>query len=118
MTETKTPLTDALWPVLAHGVSFASLATAAPAATTTASPAAAIVETAGEQVSYMRPNGEEYVPRVLMVGDTKMQDVTFVRQSIDAGLSVLLYGPPGTGKSALVEACFGDLYTIQGTIET
>jgi MoxR-like ATPase len=53
-----------------------------------------------------------------MVGTTKMQDVTFVRSSVNAGLNVLLYGPPGTGKTALVEAAFGDLYTVQGSIET
>ena len=68
--------------------------------------------------SYIRPNGLEYLPRHLMVGDNKMQDVTLIRQSIEVGLPVLLYGPPGTGKTALVEAAFGDDLTVQGTIET
>ena len=48
-----------------------------------------------------------------------MQDVTLLRESIDAGLTVLLYGEPGCGKTALVEAAFGDdLFTVQGTVET
>jgi MoxR-like ATPase len=60
-----------------------------------------------------------YLPRYLMVGETKMQDVTWLRHAVDAGLPVMLYGEPGCGKTALVEAAFGDdLYTVQGTIET
>jgi nitric oxide reductase NorQ protein len=48
-----------------------------------------------------------------------MQDVSLMRSSLAAGLTVLLYGEPGCGKTALVEAAFGDdLVTVQGTIET
>ena len=121
---TTTPLTDRLWPLLAHGVSFASLATGVtepngdPTVAATAPSAAALTALADEQSAYIRPNGMEYLPRFLMVGESKMQDVTFVRQSVAAGLNVLLYGPPGTGKSALVEAAFGDCLTVQGSIET
>ena len=72
-----------------------------------------------EQKEYLRPNGLVYLPRNLMVSDTKMQDVTLVRESVAAGMTVLLYGDPGCGKTALVEAAFGeDLLTVQGTVET
>lgn len=123
MTETTTtPLTDALWPLLAHGVSFKSLAVdvsengdETAGRSTDSILADALID---EQKVYIRPNGEEYLPRHLMVGETKMQDVTFVRTSVANGLNVLLYGPPGTGKTALVEAAFPDTLTVQGSIET
>jgi len=119
---TTTPLTDALWPLLAHGVSYESLTTVTPTGeptvTTPIAPADAVLAEADEKAVYVRPNGEEYVPRYLMVGATKMQDVTFVRSSVNSGLNVLLYGPPGTGKTALVEAAFPDTITVQGSIET
>lgn len=114
-----TTLTDALWPILSHGVDYSSLGS--PETTTTTAVAESTlsaVDTSTEQKVYVRPNGEEYLPRHLMVGDVKMQDVTFLRNAVEAGLPVLLYGPPGTGKTALTEAAFGDCLTVQGTIET
>lgn len=117
---TTTTLTDLLWPVMAHRRSFDGIATTP---TTSTLPTAAAVATpitvAGEQSVYLRPNGLEYVPRHLMVGDSKTQDVTLIRSAVASDIPVLLFGEPGTGKTALVEAAFSDgLYTVQGTIET
>lgn len=117
---TKT-LTDALWPILAHGVTYSSLTSDTPVAQAASDYDGADATTlalADEKSSYVRPNGLTYLPRHLMVGENKMQDVTFIRSCIASKLPVLLYGPPGTGKTALVEAAFGDCYTVQGTIET
>jgi len=54
-----------------------------------------------------------FIPRVFWNGLT---DVTFLRQSRDGEVYVLLAGPPGTGKSALVEAAFIDEYNAAGMI--
>ena len=122
---TEAPKPDLLglfWSPLAHTAKFSDLTTdtpdpdPAPAAAPTPTPAAPTAESASK---YMRPNGMFYIPRSLMVGEVKKQDVMLVRESIAAGLFVLLYGEPGCGKTALVEAAFGDeLLTVQGTIET
>lgn len=57
-----------------------------------------------------RPNGEVYHPRLLGIH----QDVALLRRMRDAGIFVRLFGPPGTGKTALAEAAFGDVVTING----
>jgi MoxR-like ATPase len=123
MIDTETPdLIGLFWSPLAHTLKFAEVATTAPTAapTATPAPAAPTIVTDGEQKEYVRPNGLIYLPRNLMVGEVKTQDVTLVRNAIAADLTVLLYGEPGCGKTALVEAAFGDdgLVTVQGTVET
>lgn len=52
------------------------------------------------QAGFLRPNGQQYTPRML----AGMQDVAFVRECVTAQENVLLYGPPGTGKTALPES--------------
>lgn len=114
-------LTDTLWPLLSHGVTYSSLTPAtstAPVEAEVEVEEPAVLDTSGEKTRYIRPGGLEYVPRYIMVGDTKMQDVTWLRSAVNAGLPVLLYGPPGTGKTSLVEAAFDTCVTVQGTIET
>jgi MoxR-like ATPase len=61
-----------------------------------------------------RPNGMLYAPRTL----SGMADVTALRQLRAAGVPALLYGPPGTGKTSVVEAAFGDVYTVAGDSDT
>lgn len=68
--------------------------------------------------SYSRPTGESYYSRVVSVGSTKFEDVTFIRTAHEKRMPVLLYGAPGTGKTALVEAALEDVITVQGTAET
>ena len=111
-------LTRTLLPVMTHQVSYADLGTTTSA---TSSTKATITEldTTSEHTEYIRPNGDVYVPRKLTVESQVVQDVTFLREAIDANLPVLFYGEPGCGKTALVEAAFGaDMYTVQGTVET
>lgn len=119
---TKPDLIGLFWSPLAHTVTFADVATAPTPPADPDPPAAPTpTVTADEQKEYTRPNGLIYLPRSLMVSETKMQDVTLLRESIDADLTVLLYGEPGCGKTALVEAAFGgdgELFTVQGTVET
>jgi len=55
-----------------------------------------------------------YAPRTL----SGMADVTALRQLRAAGVPALLYGPPGTGKTSVVEAAFGDVYTVAGDSDT
>lgn len=126
MTTTTTPAPDLIglfWSPLSHAVSFADVVATAPTTAAAADPivpaAPTPTVTSDVQKEYVRPNGLVYLPRNLMVGEVKMQDVTLIRESIDGDLTVLLYGDPGCGKTALVEAAFGeDLYTVQGTVET
>jgi MoxR-like ATPase len=61
-----------------------------------------------------RPNGLIYQPRTL----SGMADVTALRRLRAAGVPALLYGPPGTGKTSVIEAAFGDLYTVAGDGDT
>jgi MoxR-like ATPase len=61
-----------------------------------------------------RPNGTLYQPRTL----SGMADVTALRKLRAAGVPALLYGPPGTGKTSVVEAAFGDLFTVAGDGDT
>src|SRR5699024_6820613 len=61
----------------------------------------------GETVT--RPNGEAYLPRDLG-GHT---DVAALRSFPQAGLFALLEGLPGCGKTALAEASFPDLVSVQ-----
>lgn len=58
----------------------------------------------------IRPNGEEYKPREIM-GHT---DVSLLRELSNKGIFVRLAGPPGAGKTALAEAAFPDLITVNG----
>jgi nitric oxide reductase NorQ protein len=121
-TTAETPdLLGLFWAPLAHSKSFAEVVAAAPPPPTPVISDAPLIPepTSLVQKEYVRPNGAIYLPRHLMVGESKMQDVTLMRESVDAGLPVLLYGEPGCGKTALAEAAFGDdLYTVQGTVET
>lgn len=72
-----------------------------------------------KKATYIRPSGEVYIPRKVKVGKTaEFLDVDIILTSRSAGLPVLLYGPPGTGKTALIEAVFPDLVTVQGSGET
>ena len=63
---------------------------------------------------YIRPNGEEYFARKWGIHD----DVAVLRQAREHSQFILLYGAPGCGKTALVEAAFEKVYTIQGTGDT
>ncbi len=65
-------------------------------------------------LKYFRPNGERYFPR--QVGN--FFDIDVMQRAREARLFVLLYGPPGGGKTALVEAAFPDLVTINGDSDT
>ena len=58
----------------------------------------------------MRPNGEQYRPRQIM-GHT---DVALLRAFREKGMYVRLAGPPGGGKTALAEAAFSNLITVNG----
>jgi hypothetical protein len=57
-----------------------------------------------------RPNGEVYRPREIM-GHT---DVALLRKFKETGIYVRLAGPPGAGKTALAEAAFPGLITVNG----
>lgn len=58
---------------------------------------------------YARPNGENYLVRDF----GGLPDVLVMRALADAGVFVLLHGQPGSGKTALIEAAFPDLVTVQ-----
>jgi nitric oxide reductase NorQ protein len=58
----------------------------------------------------VRPNGEVYRPREIM-GHT---DVSLLRELAKKDIYVRLAGPPGAGKTALAEAAFPDLITVNG----
>jgi len=124
MTDTTINLPDLVglfWSPLAHQATFSDFTTSAATSTDPLLQpvAAAVAPGLVEQKEYLRPNGLVYLPRSLMVDAVKKQDVTLMRESIAAGLTVLLYGEPGCGKTALVEAAFGEeMYTLQGTVET
>lgn len=70
------------------------------------------------QTDFVRPNGEVYKPRAAKVGGSTIRDVDLVMTAYTKRMSCLLYGPPGTGKTALVDAVFPNLVTIQGSGET
>ncbi|MFF0492920.1 AAA family ATPase [Nocardia sp. NPDC004068] len=55
-----------------------------------------------------------YHPRAL----AGLPDVDVLARMRANGVPVLLYGPPGTGKTSLIEAAFGDLFTVQGDSDT
>ena len=61
-----------------------------------------------------RPNGVNYHVRKLGIHD----DVAVLQRARDRGIPVLTYGPPGTGKTAMIEAAFGDIETVQGNGDT
>lgn len=82
----------------------------APKPTVTALPGSL---TAPSQVM-IRPNGQEYHVRKL----GKHDDVAVLIQARERGIPVLTYGPPGTGKTAMIEAAFGEIETIQGNGDT
>lgn len=90
----------------------------ATTATATAAPTAPPVAT-GTRISFTRPNGEAYYPR--MVSDTD-HDVALLRKGRGATLKdnlyILFYGEPGTGKTACAEAAFPDLLTLSGDGDT
>lgn len=72
------------------------------------------VNALGSAEKYLRPNGEEYFARKWGIHD----DVGVLRQAREHSQFILLYGAPGCGKTALVEAAFDAVYTIQGTGDT
>uniref|UniRef100_UPI002795FEAD AAA family ATPase n=2 Tax=unclassified Nocardia TaxID=2637762 RepID=UPI002795FEAD len=76
-------------------------AASAPAATAPAGPV-------------VRPNGQLYHPRAL----AGLPDVEVLARMRASEVPVLVYGPPGTGKTSLMEAAFGDLYTVAGDADT
>ena len=116
----KPDLIGLYWSALSPTVTYAELGnkvTADAPAQPTIAPSQ--VPPVDEPTEYLRPNGLTYLPRKVQVGEVMMQDVTLMRRSLDADLTVLLFGEPGCGKTALVEAAFGDeLLTVQGTVET
>lgn len=57
----------------------------------------------------VRPNGEPYLPRDL----GGHHDVAVLRRLAGAGIFVLLAGEPGAGKTALAEAAFPGLVSVQ-----
>jgi len=59
--------------------------------------------------SLRRPNGERYLPREL----GGHHDVAVIRALAKSSLFVLLAGEPGAGKTALAEASFPDLISVQ-----
>lgn len=61
-----------------------------------------------------RPNGETYHVRKL----GKHDDVAVLQTARKNGIPVLTYGPPGTGKTAMIEAAFGHIETVQGNGDT
>ena len=67
---------------------------------------------------FLRPNGLTYTARKMTVSGKVTNDVAMIRAAREHHQPVLLYGVPGTGKTALVEASFPEVLTIQGTIET
>jgi hypothetical protein len=76
---------------------------------------AAVAPIADEGSTFLRPNGQAYHARKW----GEHQDVATLRKAREAGsMFALLYGAPGTGKTALVEACFTDVYTVMGTGDT
>lgn len=62
-----------------------------------------------QTASLVRPNGESYLPREL----GGHHDVAVVRKLVEAELYVLLAGEPGSGKTALAEAAFPGLISVQ-----
>ena len=77
-------------------------------------PAAEMQAFQAEEQTYFRPNGEQYFVRKLGMHD----DVQVLHQARINGLPILITGPPGTGKTALIEAAFGHIYTVQGNGDT
>ncbi|QBZ72726.1 porphyrin biosynthesis [Gordonia phage Phendrix] len=73
-----------------------------------------------------RPNGDLYYPRRLSSSTVNIKnqnrvvyhDVAALQSARDAGIFTLLYGPPGTGKTALAEAAFTNIITMEGTADT
>lgn len=96
----------------------ATTATVTPRGTTTApappTPAPPPAPSALVTGPVPRPNGQMYHPRKL----AGLSDLTVLRRLRDRNVSALMYGPPGTGKTAVVEAAFDDLVTIQGDSDT
>jgi nitric oxide reductase NorQ protein len=63
-----------------------------------------------DEARVLRPNGEVYRPREIM-GHT---DVSLLRELAKNRIFVRLAGAPGAGKTALAEAAFPDLITVNG----
>ena len=72
------------------------------------------VEPLSSSEEYHRPNGERYFARKWGAHD----DIGVLRRARENNQFILLYGAPGCGKTALVEAAFEKVYTIQGTGDT
>lgn len=101
---------------LKNRTSMPAGAAAAPGAATTPTPPPATVPgalTAPAQIM-KRPNGEDYHVRKLGMHD----DVAILVKARKEGIPVLTYGPPGTGKTAMIEAAFGEIETVQGNGDT
>jgi nitric oxide reductase NorQ protein len=104
---------------------YDGLLTQAPAASSAPIPGAAAENKAGPsgliekaEGKFFRPNGEEYIPRNLKLGDVEATDIAFVRTSYSQGMPLFLYGPPGTGKTAVLEAALPGLLTVAGNGQT
>ena len=92
-------------------------APAAPAPAPAAAPAAPKAKT--KTLSYTRPNGDLYYPRIVV---DDVHDVALLHKARGAtlreNLYALFFGEPGTGKTACAEAAFPDLVTLAGDGDT
>lgn len=88
--------------------STAPKATVPTPASTTSVPAQTFYTKVEKKI--LRPNGEQYHPREIM-GHT---DVALLREFRKNGIYVRLAGPPGGGKTAMAEAAYSDIITVNG----
>jgi len=100
------PLSTRSWPAMDKNGQPVTTPSATPAGTI---PAADRRFNAVE-AKVLRPNGEQYRPRHIM-GHT---DVALLREFRKNSIYVRLAGPPGGGKTALAEAAFNDVITVNG----
>jgi nitric oxide reductase NorQ protein len=105
----------------AYGFTSASPAPATPMTLPAPPPAATAAPAAPAPPAWKprditRPNGENYRTRKLAGLD--LEDVDALQKFRAAGIPVMLHGRPGTGKTAVIEAAFSDVLTINGDDDT